>query len=290
MPNYEEIFQRNIGVLSPRDQERLRNSTIAIAGAGGDGGLVAETLARAGIGCIRLADPENFEASNLNRQNGSSHSTINKNKAEVIRDIIIDINPECRVIVYNKGVNKENVSDFVAGADIVIDESEFTHHEIATMIAREARKNKIPLITGMNVGFGVLVFAFTEKSISFEKYFGLSETKTIDEIAMDEVLIHKWCPWLPSYIDIDVFNNIRDKNAPVPGVSSSVALVSATVTTEVILSLVGKKRLISIPKYLWIDLYHRKIKIRRANKILFYISALIMASKSKINKRKKSIV
>ena len=283
---YEEIFQRNIGVISSEDQEKIRNSVIAIAGVGGDGGLIAETLARMGFGHIRLADPENFEVSNINRQNGSSFKTIDRNKAQVISEIIKAINPFCVVETFEKGVNEENIEDFVKDADIVIDESEYTTHKIATLIARSARKHKVPLITGLNVGFGVLVMAFTERSISFEKYFGLSESKTIEEIADDEVLIHKWCPWLPSYVDIDVFSDIRDNKVSVPGVSPSVALVSAVVSSEVALFLLGKRELIEIPRYLWVDLYHRRIKIRRASKIMFYLSSLIMLYKSKTKKRK----
>jgi len=283
---YEEIFQRNIGIISKEDQEVLKHTIVSIAGVGGDGGMIAETLARMGFGHIRIADPESFEVSNLSRQNASSFKTINRNKAKVIGEVIGDINPYCKVEVFDKGVNEENIEDFVSDAKIIIDESEYTTHKIATLIARAARKHKIPLITGLNVGFGVLVFAFTEKSISFEKYFGLSEEKTLEEIANDEVLIHKWCPWLPSYVDIDVFNDIRDQKISVPGVSPSVALVSATVSSEVVLYILGKRKLIEIPRYLWIDLYHRKIKIRRANKLLFYVSSLLMLSRSRRRKRK----
>lgn len=282
---YEDIFQRNIGIIYPEEQSKLKNFTVSIAGVGGDGGLIAETLARMGFGHIRLADPENFEISNINRQNGSSHKTLDRNKAQVLGEIIKEINPFCDVEIFDKGVNENNIDKFVRNADIVIDESEYSTHKIATLIARATRKNKIPLITGLNIGYGVLVFAFTDKSISFEKYFGLSEQKTINEIAEDEVLIHKWCPWLPSYINIEVFNDIRDNNASVPGVSPSVALVSAVVSTEVVLYLLDKRKLIEIPRYLWIDLYHRKIKVRRANKFLFYLSSLIMILNSR-GKRK----
>ena len=56
--SYEDLFQRNIGVFTAEEQERIRGLVVAIAGAGGLGGPVAYNLARLGVGEIRLADPE----------------------------------------------------------------------------------------------------------------------------------------------------------------------------------------------------------------------------------------
>lgn len=61
-------FERNLGFLTLEEQERINNSVVAIAGAGGDGGLLALQFARLGVGEIRLADPDPFEAENINRQ------------------------------------------------------------------------------------------------------------------------------------------------------------------------------------------------------------------------------
>ena len=63
-----EAFERNLGLISPEEQERLAKTTIAIAGCGGVGGVHAHTLARLGIGGFRLCDPDEFSLANFNRQ------------------------------------------------------------------------------------------------------------------------------------------------------------------------------------------------------------------------------
>jgi len=276
---YEELFQRNIGIVSEKEQNTIKNSTIVIAGVGGDGGLIAETMARAGVGNIKVADPEVFEKSNVNRQNGCNTTTFGRNKADVIGEIVKKINPFCKVEVFNKGINQKNVSEFLSGADILIDESEFTKHEIAVMLAREARKNKIPLITGFNIGFGAFVFSFPPEGITFEKYLGLSSNMQISEIASQEVAIHKWCPWLPKYGDEKTLRDIEANKIPVPGISPSVSLVSAIVVTETLMFILGKKKLIPMPRYIWVDLEYRRTKVRRAGKISFFFSYMLMKLK-----------
>lgn len=285
MVAYEELFQRNIGIFTQEEQERIKNAKVAIAGVGGDGGLIAETLARAGIGKIKIADPATFEVSNINRQNGCCIDTLGKNKAEVIESVITRINPLCEVEVFNDGVHENNVSAFIDGSDIVIDESEFTDHRVAVMIAREARRQSIPLVTGLNVGFGALMFSFPPEGILFEKYLGLSENSSLEEIASTKVSINKWCPWLPSYVNLQVFREVEAGNIAVPGISPSVALVSSIVSTEILLFLVNRKQLVAAPKYIWVDPYWRKIKIRRSNKFAFLSSLFLMILKSSVNKK-----
>ncbi|MFC1955569.1 ThiF family adenylyltransferase [Chloroflexota bacterium] len=80
---YKEIFSRNIGILTESDQDKLRNCTLAVAGVGGVGGLLAERLIRLGVGQLKITDPGLFEPSNLNRQFGSSTLNFDRNKAEV---------------------------------------------------------------------------------------------------------------------------------------------------------------------------------------------------------------
>lgn len=277
LPSYNDLFCRNIGIVSQKEQEILEESTVAIAGVGGDGGLIAETLARSGIGHIKIADPGTFESSNINRQNGCFIDALGENKARVIESIIKRINPYCKVEIFDEGVNKYNANDFVNGSDIVIDESEFTVHEVAVILAREARKQQVPLITGLNIGFGSIVLAFTPESLAFEKYLGLPAKMTIEEISSIKVPISKWCPRLPCYINAQVLGDIEAGKMEVPGISPSVALTSAIVSTEALLFLLKRKRLVVAPRYIWIDLYNKGLKIRRANRASFWFSLLLMS-------------
>ena len=80
----QEKFSRNIGLLSEDEQKKLFAATVAVAGAGGVGGLHILTLARLGIGSFKIADPDAFEDVNVSRQFGASASTFGRNKAEIL--------------------------------------------------------------------------------------------------------------------------------------------------------------------------------------------------------------
>ena len=122
---YQAIFSRNIGFFTESEQDRLRRSTVAIAGMGGVGGLLAERLIRLGVGQLRITDPESFEESNLNRQFGSSMLNLGQNKAEVVFSQIRDINPQAQIYCSNTSITTENeASLFINDCDLVIDETE----------------------------------------------------------------------------------------------------------------------------------------------------------------------
>jgi tRNA A37 threonylcarbamoyladenosine dehydratase len=78
---------RNRGLISDVEQRRLAASTVLIAGVGGVGGRVAETMARVGIGHLIVTDPDQFAVSNLNRQAGCTRETLGRNKAVVIAEL-----------------------------------------------------------------------------------------------------------------------------------------------------------------------------------------------------------
>ena len=78
---------RRAGLLSEEEQRRLEGSRVAVAGAGGVGGIHLLTLARLGIGKFAVADPDVFESVNINRQFGATVRTLGRNKAQVLAEI-----------------------------------------------------------------------------------------------------------------------------------------------------------------------------------------------------------
>jgi tRNA A37 threonylcarbamoyladenosine dehydratase len=76
--DYNLAFSRNHGITSTEEQQRLKNSTIAIAGMGGVGGDYLITLLRAGVGNFKISDFDEFEIGNFNRQYGATISTVNR--------------------------------------------------------------------------------------------------------------------------------------------------------------------------------------------------------------------
>src|SRR5687767_1077946 len=104
--SYKEAFKRNRGLINDADQEKLRNSRVAIAGMGGVGGAHLLTLARMGIGAFNIADPDVFEVANFNRQVGATISNLGRNKAEAMADAVADVNPQVKLNVFAEAVDE----------------------------------------------------------------------------------------------------------------------------------------------------------------------------------------
>ena len=93
-------FSRTELLLGKEAMERLSRARVAVFGIGGVGGYTVEALVRSGVGAIDLIDDDKVCLTNLNRQIIATRSTVGKYKVEVMRDRILDINPDCKVEVH----------------------------------------------------------------------------------------------------------------------------------------------------------------------------------------------
>ena len=280
-------FARNLGFITVAEQERINDSIVAIAGAGGDGGLLAIEFARMGVGEIRLADPDIFEAENINRQAACTiQFTVGENKATGVGNYIKAINPEINVKTYTDGITVENVDEFVGGSSLLVDETEFTIHAIGTMLARAARKNNIANLQALNIGFGAQIRSFDPKGKTFEAYLGLDPKAPIDEIAQQVVPLTNWLVKLPKYGDIAVFEKVAEGDISAPSVAPGVALAAGVAATEGFLHLVGdqnrRRRPIFAPKTIYIDAMDIKSKVIKHPKLSIYSSLLGLAVRNKL--------
>lgn len=235
-------FERNLGFLTKEEQEKIMRSSVAIAGTGGDGGMLALQLARLGVGKFKLADPENFEIENLNRQAASSHHVLNKNKAEVVARAILDINPAANVEVYLKGVTADNVRDFISGSDLVIDETEFTVPEVGTLIARESRVQGRRVLMALNVGFGCYVTSFNPEGYTFEDMIGVSKDASIEDVKGVNIPIERWIGHIPSYTDLDMLDRVSRGEIPAPSVAPGVAIAAGIAASEAVWHLLDSSK------------------------------------------------
>lgn len=96
---YAALTTRNIGFVSQAEQERLHSARIFVCGTGGMGGAALMALARAGVGKFVIADIDEFEVSNLNRQVFAFSDTIGRHKAEASADVLRRINPQIELEV-----------------------------------------------------------------------------------------------------------------------------------------------------------------------------------------------
>jgi molybdopterin/thiamine biosynthesis adenylyltransferase len=277
MPTYKDsMFKRNYGFFSEEEQKKIIDSTVAIAGVGGDGFQLGEKLARIGVSKFIVADPEVFEAENINRVSGAKNSTLGKNKAEVFRDSIADIHPDAEVEIYTEGVNEDNVHEIVSRADLILDESELTRLELGTMIARESRKNNKPVLVVLNIGFAAIATSFDPNGrMTFEKTMGIPKDMPIDEVAEMEVDFSRCLPYMPQYGDINSLISAQ-KGYPLPSISQGVDVASALGSTEAFLHLTKgvanhRKSPTFAPSWRYMDAYSGESGTIRMARISHYM-------------------
>lgn len=141
-----DIFKRNVGALSAEEQKSLSEKKVFIAGCGGLGGFNAEFCTRIGIGEITLCDKDVFDVTNLNRQRFSDIFSIGKNKAEIAREKLLDVNPTAKITAVVDEIKDGNAAELMDGCDVVIDALD--NVETRLCLERAAEKCGLPMIFG----------------------------------------------------------------------------------------------------------------------------------------------
>ena len=147
----ETQFDREIMLLGEENLRKLQNAHVAVFGIGGVGSYTAEALARAGVGAITLVDNDTVSLTNLNRQLIALHSTIGRNKTDVMAERIRDINPACRVtslpVIYEEA-SKEQF--FAMGFDYIADCIDMVSCKLS--LIRTAIERGVPIVSSMGTG------------------------------------------------------------------------------------------------------------------------------------------
>ena len=92
-----ERFDRTKRLLGAEAMEKLQNSHVAVFGIGGVGGHAAEALVRSGVGKITVVDSDTVAESNINRQLIATSQTVGRKKVEVMKEHLLDINPNLQI-------------------------------------------------------------------------------------------------------------------------------------------------------------------------------------------------
>lgn len=147
----ENRFSRTQLLLGVEKLNTLKNSTVALFGCGGVGGYVAEALARSGVGAIHLIDNDTISLTNINRQIIALSSTVGRLKVEVLKERILDINPDCVVTVHNLFILPENIDSLpFNGFDYVVDAIDTVTAKIALVC--KCKQAGVPIISCMGTG------------------------------------------------------------------------------------------------------------------------------------------
>ncbi|MBZ5498244.1 MAG: HesA/MoeB/ThiF family protein [Acidobacteriia bacterium] len=139
-------YSRQIPVLGEEGQERLRKASIFVAGAGGLSAAICGYLAAAGVGCIRIADPDSVDISNLNRQIFYRGCDVGKTKATVLQERLISLNPHIQVHALITKLDDANAEQLVGDASLLLDALD--NFPSRHVLNRVALRLGIPLVHG----------------------------------------------------------------------------------------------------------------------------------------------
>ena len=161
-------FARTELLLGEEALNRLSDSRVAVFGIGGVGGYVCEALVRSGVGSFDLIDHDKVTMTNLNRQIIATHSTLGKYKVDVMRERMLDINPEADIRVYKTFFLPDNEEEFPFDEyDYVVDAVDTVTAKIALVM--RAQKENVPVISAMGAGNKLDPAAFKVADISQTK-------------------------------------------------------------------------------------------------------------------------
>ena len=160
-----EQFLRTAMLLGEDAIGKLQSARVAVFGIGGVGGYTVEALARAGIGHIDVIDNDTVSRSNINRQILATHSTIGMAKVEAAKRRILDINPDCQVVMHQVFYTPETEAQFdFTQYDYIVDAIDTVTGKLA--LVQNAHAVGTPIICCMGTGNKLDASAFQVADIS----------------------------------------------------------------------------------------------------------------------------
>ncbi len=236
----KEEFCRTALLVGENGIEKLNNATVAVFGVGGVGGYVVEALARSGVEHFVLIDKDTVSVSNINRQIIALQSTVGKYKVDVMKDRILDINPDAKVEIHRTFFLPENSLDFdFLKYDYVVDAVDTVTAKLE--IIMKAKDANVPVISSMGAGNKLDATAFRVTDIYKTNVCPLAKvmrkelkTRGVKKL---KVVYSEEQPMSP---DTSHLQSIDDKKR-IPGSISFVpSVVGLIIAGEVIKDIVGK--------------------------------------------------
>ena len=255
--DYDLAFSRNIGWVTQAEQLKLKKTRIAIAGLGGVGGAHLLTLARLGISKLNIADFDEFDVHNLNRQSGAFMSTMGQSKIDTLARMAKDINPEIDLRVFPQGVTPDNVDEFLNDVDVYVDGLDFFALPARRMVFAKCREKGIPALTAAPLGMGAAFLYFSPAGMSFEGYFKLEGHEQQEQYArfiagLSPAMLNR------DYLVAPETLNFREKRAP--STIMACDLCAGVMGASVLKLLLGRGSLKAAPWGMHFDAYHQRLK------------------------------
>lgn len=260
MSFHERTKRNQLWLGGTMGQQRLRKMSVAVAGLGGMGSNIAEALVRAGIGGLRIADPDTIDVSNINRQVIANRQSIGKSKAETSARELRNIATDFELVVYDQGVNPGMADEFVRGCHAVVDEIDVFPLDRHVDLHRAARRHGLPLYSAYVVGMGIHFYKFHGDKYTFEDFLGVGEAEWKKPTA--DFLLDRFGHPLPDYLDDRAFGAYRQaiSEGGVPIFGPTTLLGHSMVTTRLVVDLLRDGMLIQgfpetpvMPEFLVLD-------------------------------------
>ncbi|MBR3774738.1 MAG: tRNA threonylcarbamoyladenosine dehydratase [Alistipes sp.] len=145
-------LERTTLLLGEEKLEQLRRAHVLVVGLGGVGAYAAEMIARAGVGRMTIADADTVSATNINRQLIALHSTIGREKSDLMAERLRDINPDIDLTVINRFIKDDETDALLDSArfDFVVDAIDTLSPKLA--LIKGALDRGIPLVSSMGAG------------------------------------------------------------------------------------------------------------------------------------------
>lgn len=255
--SYDEAFCRNIGLISAEEQQKIKKARIAIAGVGGVGGHYLLTLTRTGFERFHIADFDHFEVANFNRQVGATIETIGMHKAETMKNMALSINPQADIKIFDQGISKDNITEFLKDADVVVDGIDFFNIETRRLLFKEAKTRGIYAITSGPMGFSATLHVFSPQGMGFDEYFDLKDDMSaLDKLTAFGLGLGPRATHL-KYIKSSSIDLTKQTG---PSLGLACQLCSVFVATEVMNIILKRRKIKAAPYYFQFDPYLQTFK------------------------------
>lgn len=144
-------FSRTQLLLGEEAMNKLKNSRVAVFGVGGVGGYVCEALVRSGVGQFDLIDDDKVCLTNINRQIIATRKTVGQYKTEVMKNRMLEINPDVIVNMHKCFFLPENANEFpFEEYDYVVDAVDTVTAKIELVM--KCQEKGVPIISSMGAG------------------------------------------------------------------------------------------------------------------------------------------
>ena len=242
--SYEKAFSRNLGWITGAEAKKLQNSRVAIAGMGGVGGSHLITLVRLGVNSFHIADFDQFEVENFNRQYGASMSQVGAKKVDVMAKLARDINPEINIKIFSEGVTPQNLSSFLDGVDVYLDGLDIFAMDVRQQIFMACYKLQIPAVTVGPIATGASLMTFIPGKMSFDQYFNFRN------LALDQKVLTFILGLAPSFMQVSCLVDKKYFNASqgrTPSTPMGCMIASGVAATEVMKILLNRGKIRAAP-------------------------------------------